>query len=509
MSSQINNQRVAKNTILLYARTLVVMVIMLYTSRVVLIKLGIEDYGIYQVVGGLMAMFYIISSSLTTSISRFITYEIGRGDIDRLREVFSTSINIQAGISVIVMMICETLGIWFLNNQMSIPADRLYAANWVLQCSLLVFCINLMSVPYNACIVAHEKMTVFAYISVLDAILKLLVCYLITLTAYDKLIVFALLMLGVAVLIRLMYGVYCSNHFLECHYMRTKDKSLLKEMTGFAGWNFFSELIDIFNYYGVNLLINIYFGVVMNAARGIANQAQGAVTQFVGNFTTAINPQITKSLAAGEKYEMFTLVCRGAKFSYFLLLFFVIPIVIETDFILNFWLEAVPDKTITFVRLAMITELITVWGYTGYTACMATGDVRKYSIHATLVGLFVFPLTWTAYKAGFPVEMLYYSYMLYCLGLNIIRLAVMKSQIGFPVSLFIRTAIQPIIITTLMSVLLPISILLLMDAGIWRFVVVLMVSILSVSIAAFLLGLTHHERKMIMNLCHSRLIHQY
>lgn len=499
MTSQIDNQRIAKNTFLLYARTLVVMGIMLYTSRVVLIKLGVEDYGIFQLVGGFVALFYIISSSLTTAISRFITYEIGRGDINRLRDIFSASINIQAGISLIVIMICETLGVWFLNNQMSIPPDRLYAANWVLQCSLLTFCINLMSVPYYACIVAHEKMTVFAYISVMDALLKLLICYLITLTGYDRLIAYALLMVSIAIIIRLIYGLYCSKYFPECHYKRPKDLSLLKELTGFAGWATFPEVMNIFNVYGVNLLINIYFGVVMNAARGIANQAQGAVTHFVDNFTTAINPQIIKSLAAGEKKEMFTLVCRGAKFSYFLFLLFAIPILIETEFILNFWLDTVPDKTVTFVRLALMTELITVWGNTSYTACIAKGDMKKYSIIITLTGAFFFPATWMAYKVGLPVESVYYLYMICCLALNFTRLFFMKYQMDFPVSLFLRNAIQPIVVTTLMSVLFPISILLWMNDGIWRFIVIIMISFFSVCAAIFLLGLTHHEREMIMS----------
>lgn len=286
------------------------MLITLYTSRVILEHLGVDDYGIYNVVGGVVAMFSVISSALSSSISRFITFELGKGDIKRLTTIFSTSVNIQLGLSAIILLIGETVGIWFINNKMNIPADRLVAANWVLQCSLLTFCINLISVPYNSSIIAHEKMSAFAYISIFEATLKLLICYILIISPIDKLILYSLLMLAVALLIRLVYGFYCARNFEECRYHIVDDKKILREMTGFASWSFFPNVAWIFNTQGVNILINLFFGVALNAARGIASQVESAVMMFVRYFTTALNPQITKYYASGEKEQMFLLIMR-------------------------------------------------------------------------------------------------------------------------------------------------------------------------------------------------------
>ena len=304
-----NNKRIAKNTLLLYVRTLFIMLVTLYTSRVVLNTLGVSDYGIYNVVGGVVAMFSVISVSLSSSISRFITYELGHGDFDKLKRIFSTSINIQVGISLVILVLAEVFGVWFLNTKMNIPAERMTAANWVLQCSLLSFIIGLISVPYNACIIAHERMSAFAYISILEVVLKLAVVYMLLVSPYDKLATYAVLLVVVALIVRLTYGQYCKRHFEESRYRFVHDKSLIKEMTGFAGWSFFGNGAYMLNTQGVDMLINIFFGVTFNAARGVATQVQNAVMQFVNNFTVAVNPQITKSYASGEREYMYKLVC--------------------------------------------------------------------------------------------------------------------------------------------------------------------------------------------------------
>lgn len=343
-----NNKRIAKNTLLLYFRTLFIMLVTLYTSRVVLNTLGVTDYGIYNVVGGVVMMFSVISGSLSSSISRFITYELGHGDFEKLKRIFSTSVNIQIGISILILVLAELFGVWFLNAKMNIPAERLSAANWVLQCSLLSFIINLISVPYNACIIAHERMSAFAYISILEAVLKLAVVYMLLVSPYDKLATYAILLVVVALIIRMAYSLYCRRHFEESRYKFVYDKPLVKEMTGFAGWSFFGNGAYMLNVQGVDMLINIFFGVTLNAARGVATQVQNAVMQFVNNFTVAVNPQITKSYAAGEMEYMYKLVCRGARFAYFLLLLFVVPIVCEADYILRLWLKLVPEYAPTF-----------------------------------------------------------------------------------------------------------------------------------------------------------------
>ncbi len=491
-----NNKRIAKNTILLYFRTLFIMVITLYTSRVILNQLGVEGYGIYNVVGGVVAMFAVISSALSSAISRFMTFELGRKDTSRLRAIFSTSINIQVAISLIVLILGEVIGVWFLNYKMSIPPERLVAANWVLQCSLVTFCVNIISVPYNACIIAHERMSAFAYISILEAALKLAICYMLIISPWDKLVSYAILMVAVSILIRFTYSIYCSHHFEECHYKRTNDKTILKEMTSFAGWNFFTNIAYVFNTQGVSLLVNVFFGVTLNAARGIAAQVESAVMQFVNNFTTAINPQITKCYAAGEKLEMFTLICRGAKFSYLLLFVMVLPIMIETEYILTLWLKTVPEFTIIFVRLTMICAIVNILGNTSYTACMATGHIKRYVIWVTIAGLFVFPITWIGYAFNLPAESAYIIYIIVYIGVDATRLYIMRGLLGFPISLFLKNVILPIILTTIAGSIIPILVATHMQPSFARFVITCFVSVASSGFAISFIGLTKHEREM-------------
>lgn len=494
--NSVNNKRIATNTILLYCRTLITMVLSLYTSRLILLQLGVDDYGIYNVVGGVVAMFSVISSTLSSSISRFITFELGREDFKRLRVIFSTSINIQIFLAILILVLGECIGVWFLNYKMTIPSERLYAANWVLQCSLLTFCINLISVPYNACIVAHERMTAFAYISILEAVLRLLICFTLAFAPCDKLIFYALLMLLIAIVIRLIYGIYCSRHFEECKYQFVNNKAVTKEMMSFAGWNFFTNTAYIFNTQGVNLLINVFFGVTLNATRGIATHVEGAVMQFVGNFTTAINPQITKNYALGETVQMFTLVCRGAKFSYLLLLILAVPLLIETKTVLTLWLKIVPDYSVTFVRLSLIGSMVNILGNTGYTACMATGNIKKYVIYITTIGLFVFPLTWIAFTQGMPAYTTYVIYILVYLAVNATRLYIMKELLYFPVKIFLKEVLAPVVLTTIVGGIIPVILAYMMQPTIVRLFITIAVSVITVGLATCFIGLTKNERKM-------------
>lgn len=495
-NSQSNNKRIAKNTILLYLRTLFIMMITLYTSRVILNQLGVEDYGIYNVVGGVVAMFSVISAALSSAISRFITFELGRGDTSKLRIIFSTSINIQVGISLIVLIFGEIIGVYFLNYKMSIPSERLIAANWVLQCSLITFCVNLISVPYNACIIAHERMSAFAYISIFEAVLKLSVCYMLLISPWDKLIFYSILMVAVSIIIRITYSIYCNIHFVESHYKWGYDKSILREMTSFAGWNFFTNIVYVFNTQGVNLLINLFFGVTLNATRGIASQVESAVMQFANNFTTAINPQITKCYAVNDKDQMFTLICRGAKFSYLLLLIFALPLMIETEYILTLWLNIVPELTVIFVRLTLISVMVNIIGNSCYTACMATGNIKRYVVWVTLAGLFVFPLTWIAYACDLPAESAYVIYILVYIGVDVTRLYIMKGLLHFPIIMFVKDVLRPIILATAIGSILPILVVMQMQSSFLRLIVSCLVSFICVGLATCYIGLTKHEREM-------------
>lgn len=492
-----NNKRIAKNTLLLYVRTLFIMAITLYTSRVILNALGVEDYGIYNVVGGVVAMFSLISGSLSNAISRFITFELGRGNIKRLGIIFSTSVNIQLGLSLLILILGAVIGGWFLNTHINIPEGRMTAANWVLYCSLLMFCINLISIPYNACIIAHEHMAAFAYVSILEASLKLLICYLIVVSPVDKLISYAILLVIVALIIRFVYGIYCNRHFEECHYRLIYDRTLLRQMGSFAGWQFLANGCWLFNTQGVNILINMFFGVALNAARGIATQVDGAIQQFVNNFMTAVNPQITKNYAAGRIKEMFILVCRGAKFSYFLLMLFAIPVMLETEYVLTLWLKNVPDYTVVFLRLTIIGSMLNMLGGTGLTACFATGRIKTYSIWITSVGILVFPLTWIAFKCGLPVESTYIIFIIVYIGVTIVRLYIMKGLLHFPPILFVRKVVVPMLIVTPIAIILPYLVVNLLTPSFWRLCITIVASLISSSVTIFFIGLTGSERNVV------------
>lgn len=494
-----NNKRIAKNTLLLYIRTIFVMLVALYTSRVVLNTLGVSDFGIYNVVGGVVAMFSVISSSLSSSISRFITYELGHGDIIKLRRIFSTSINIQIGISLVIIILAEIAGLWFLNNKMNIPEERLFAANWVFQCSLISFVIGLISVPYNACIVAHEKMSAFAYISILETTLKLAIVYALLVSPYDKLITYAVLLVIVSLIIRLIYGWYCNRNFRESHYMFVYDKRLIKEMTGFAGWSLFGNGAYMLNTQGIDMLINVFFGVTLNAAKGVATQVQNAVMQFVNNFTVAVNPQITKSYAAGDFEYMYKLVCRGARFSFFLLLVFAVPIVCEADYILHLWLKTVPEYAPIFLRLTLFGSLMTLLGNSMLTAIFATGNIRKYQIWITIAGCLVFPMTWIAYKLGFPPETTYIIYIIIYFLLNFVRAYLAKELMDFPVKLYLSDVIIRVIIVSAISFILPLLVVYNLEGGFTRLLATCVVSIFSTISAISSFGLERNERRVIFN----------
>lgn len=500
-TEQQNNKRIAKNTLLLYIRTMFTMAISLFSSRVILETLGVEDYGIYSVVGGVVAMFSVISGALSSSISRFLTFEIGKkSPTEQLRNVFSTGINIQLGISVITLLLGEIIGIWFLNNKMNIPIDRLNAANWALQCSLLTFIVGLLSIPYNAAIIAYEKMSAFAYISILEALLKLVVVFLLYVSPIDKLVFYVVLLLVVALIIRTTYVLYCTRNFEITHYKLIWDKGLLKQMTGFAVWNFFTNSAYIFNTQGVNILINIFFGVGVNAARGIAVQMETAIKKFVMDFTTAINPQIIKNYAAGNMDAMHKLICRGSKFSFLLMFCMSLPFLFETPTVLKLWLNKAPEHTVTFFRLAIICTMIDLLGNTGYTACMATGNIKKYVMAVTSAGCLVFPLTWGGYAMGMPVEACYIIFAFIYLLVDIIRLFLMKSMVGFPPGLFIKQVCSRIFLVSVAAVIVPIIIVNLVESSLTRFVLNGILCVASAIVSSYFLGLDSNERDYVREL---------
>lgn len=469
----------------------------LFTSRVVLDALGINDYGTYNVVGGVVAMFSFFSGSLSAAISRFLTFELGKKNSNQLSIIFSTSVTILLFIAFFLTILVELLGGWFLNCHMNIPLDRVYAANWILQCSIITFAINIISIPYNAAIIAHERMSAFAYISVVEVILKLIVALILYLSPIDKLITYGMLLTIVAAIIRFIYGRYCSIHFAECHFKFNYDKSLLMRMTNFAGWNLLGAGAYLFNTQGVNIATNMYFGVTANAARGVASQVEGIIRQFVTNFTTALNPQITKSYAAGDMQYMYSLVCRGAKFSYFLMFIFAVPFMFETEMIMQLWLKNYPPEAPLFLRLSMVGTLFDILGNSTANATWATGNVRRYYIIVGSVGALVFPLSWLCFAFGMEAYTSYIVFMIIYFILIFVKLYIVKGLINFPVSKYYREVFYSITPVTILSFILPAIPYLYIDNVIIRCLVVCIVSVLSTCLMIYSFGLTKGERIMV------------
>ena len=446
-------------------------------------------------------MFSIVSASLTNSITRYMTFELGKGgDIDNLKRIFSTSLNIQLILSLIVVVLAELIGVWFLYYKMNIPPTRLTAANWVLQCSLATFVLYLISLPYNASLISHERLDVYAYISIIEVTLKLIAVVSIGMWGGDKLIVYAVLIVLVALIIRLVYQTYCIRNYPECKYQLVLDKTKTKNMFGFAGWNFLGTSAYIFDTQGVDILTNLFFGVVVNASRGVATQASNAVKNFVNNFTTAINPQIIKSYAAGQFESCFDTVMKGAKISCYLMLFIFVPFVLEADTILNLWLREVPNDAVLFFQLAMLGIIVDLPGAPLTILAQATGNIKKFYIWMGLLGCLPFPASYIMFELGLPAYTAYIAYAIVYTYLVYVRLVLMNKQVGFPIKPFMRQVILPILVVTTLSFVIPLLLHYYIGNDIVRLVVVLSANTILLIPIILIFGLNKSERVAIVSL---------
>lgn len=510
-STSENNKRIAKNTLLLYFRMLLTIVVNLYTSRVILKALGVEDYGIYNVVGGVVSMFNILSGSLSSAISRFITFELGKNDFEKLKVVFSSSVTIQIILAVAITIIAEIAGIWFINEKMNIATNRLIAANWVFHFSILTFAVNLISVPYNAAIVAHEKMSAFAYISILETVGKLLIAYLIMISPIDKLIFYGLLMLLVALLVRFSYTYYCKRNFEECSYHFIWDKQLIKQMFGFAGWNFIGSSSAILRDQGGNILLNLFFGATVNAARGIAYQVFTAIYSFATNFMTALNPQITKSYAAGNYDYMVNLIFKGSRFAFYLLFMMSLPVFINTGYILNFWLDTVPEKTEIFVRLILIFAISEVISRPLVTAQLSTGNIRNYQLVVGGIQLLNLPLSYFVFQCNGDAESLFIVSILVSQLCFVSRLYMLKKIIRFfSIRRFLKEVYLNIVLVFIISAIIPIYIASILDDNLIGFLISSFTSVISSAVTVYFIGCCKSERIYILDKINSiktRIIH--
>lgn len=481
---------------------LLLMVVGLVTSRVVVRALGQEEFGIYGAVAGVVSLFTVLTGSMSAAISRFITFELGKESAaERLRKVFSTAVSIELVLSAIVVVLAEPIGLWWIHHRMVLPPERLDAAFWVFQFSLLSLVIQLVSVPYNADIIARERMDAFAYISIFEGVGKLAVAFCIAHASTDKLVLYAALLALVSLITRLAYGVFCRRNFPEARYRWTLDKGLFGQMFSFAGWNFIGSGSGILRDQGGNQLLNLYFGPVANASWLLASQVNGTVQKFVTSFTTAINPQITKSYASGDREHMLSLVFKGSRMSVYLLILVICPLFFNATFLVNLWLgaDAVPPDAVLFIRLILMYLLLESVSYTMVTAMLATGDIRDYQIVVGGMQLLNVPLAWLCLKLGAPAQSIYWvaiGVAFLCLAA---RLFMLRKMIGLPVGRFLKEVFlnEVLVVLLSMSMGLFLAILLPLDTW-WGFAVHALLTLLFTAMTILMTGLSKEERKQLM-----------
>lgn len=471
------------------------MLIALYTSRVVLNTLGVEDFGIYNVVGGIVIVFGFLNNAMSASTERFIAFELGKGDFYQLRKIFSTSINIHLIIIAIVLILSETVGLWFFNTQMNIPLNRIDAARWVYHFSIIAFIFNILNVPYHATIIAHEDMNVYALISIVESFLKLLIVFMLNWFNFDKLKLYALLTACVTIVIRTSYTLYCKYKYKECHYIWHWNKRLINEMGSFANWNLLGVFAGIGYNQGVNILINIFFGPTINAARGIAFQVQSAVNSFVTNFQLAVNPAITKSYARNEKEYLYSLVFRATKFSFYLLFLMSMPILVETEFILTLWLKTPPQFVALFCRLILLDILIGSLSGSLQAMVQASGRIKKYQIVVSGILLLNLPISFVLLKLGYGAEYTFYVSILLSVIALISRLIIIKRNYNFPRKDFAKNVLFKISITSLASTFLAFYITKFIENEILSMLVTILVTLFSI----LLLGLNSEEKHFLIS----------
>jgi O-antigen/teichoic acid export membrane protein len=483
---------------------LLTMLVSLYTVRVVLNTLGVMDYGIYNVVAGIVVMFSFLSNTMASASQRFFAFELGRNDDLQLKRTFSITITIYAFIAILVLVLAETIGLWFLNSQMILPAQRMEAVNWVYQLSIFSFLITILTIPYKAVIVAHENMKIFAYLSILEVLLKLLIVYVLLMFPFDKLIFYSFLMFVITFFITMIYRSICKHQYKECSYQFYWNRSLCFSLMSYSGWNLFGASASIINNQGINILLNMFFGPVVNAARGIAYQVSGAVNQFVSNFVTAVNPQITKYYAAGQNKQMMNLVYNSSKFSFFLLFVLSMPFLLETKYVFTLWLKEVPEYVELFTRLVIIAALIDSLSNALVTTALATGKIKNYQIIVGGVLLLNLPVSFCFLKFGFQPQTTMYitiSISIFCLFL---RLWMLKSMVNLSIKEYIGKVLIVVISVSIVSYLIPLCLVFQLNESFAHFIIISGVGLMCSTISIYYLGLDKNEKRYFIQIVKSK-----
>lgn len=495
-----NNERIAKNTLMLYFRMILTMLVSLYTSRVVLNTLGIEDYGTYNVVGGIVTMFGFFNGAMISATQRFLSFQIGRKDFALLRRTFNVSVVIHTSIALLIFILAETIGLWFVNQYLNIPESGMEAARWVYHFSVLAFMVTIIQVPYNAIIIAHERMSVYAYMSILEVILKLIIVFMLTWIAFDKLKLYGILLFGVSLIVAFIYRRYSLKKFNDIRFELVKDKVLYKTLLSYSSWNLFGNFAIVAKGQGVSIILNIFFGTIVNAAHGIANQVYSAVNSFVSNFQMASNPQIIKTYAAEDSEYMVNLVIRTSKLSFYLLFILSLPVILEIDYILNIWLKLVPEYTSIFTVLILINALIDCISGPLMTTIQATGRIKIYQCTVGTLQILILPISYYFFKKGFHPETTFIVSIIVSLLALATRLIFIKRQIAeFPINIFANETFKRIMPVVLLSVTLPWLIRINMVAGPFRLIFVTTISIISSIGFIYMIGLGSAERRFFKN----------
>ncbi|MDY5532547.1 oligosaccharide flippase family protein [Butyricimonas virosa] len=490
--------RVAKNTILLYIRMMVVMLINLYTVRLVLNALGVEDYGVYNVIAGVIIMLQSVSSVLSTATQRFYSYSIGENRPEYLKNIFSASINIYVLFSFLVIVLGETIGLWFVNTQLVIPTERMIAANYVYQFSIFSFVCTIIQVPYSAVTIAHEDMGIFAVISTLEAVLKLMFAWLLFIIPFDKLIFYGAFLFLIPVLSLILYMVIGHGKYAECHYQKKIERSLYKKMLSFSGWTLFSSLAGT----GINqvntILVNIFFGPVVNAARAIALQINSAMSSFCASFLTAIKPPMIKSYAEGDHVYLNKIFYLSNKFVYYCLLLVCLPLLFEMDTVLELWLKIVDVQTVLFSRLILIYALIMSLNNPISIIIQATGYVKEYSVFVEFFTLLSVPVTYILFKLGYPAYTTFVVMVIVAFAAHIVRLIYLKKYYNlFSYSEYIKLFILPAILITFVVFLLVGVVHFAISNALLRLCLTVLISVVSTTLLTFLIGLSKNEKGML------------
>ena len=493
-----NNKRIAKNTLVLYVRMFLMMAISLYTSRVVLKTLGVEDFGIYNVVGGIVSMMGVVNGAMSVSTTRYLTFELGKGDMVKLKQTFGMCVNIYCLLALLLFVLSETIGLWFLNTQLVIPDNRMTAANWVFQFSIISTIFSLLSNPYNAVIISREKMNVYAYISLFDAILKLIIVYMLLVVPFDRLIFWGFMLMILMILNNSIYFFYCNKKYQESRYSFYWDTPLFKQLLSYTGWNLFGSLSGVAKGQGLNILLNIFFNPSVNAARGIAYQVNTVVSQFFTNFYTAVRPQITKYYAQQDLNSMFKLVYRSSKMSFFLILLISLPLIIEAPYVILLWLGQLPEYVVPFMRLIVVITAVDAMASPLMTTAHATGKIALYQFLVGTANILNLPISYLFLYLGYtPVVVFQISLVIAVISI-FLRLWIVKRLVDFPVMDYIWNVIFKCILVTVFSSLIPVAVYNFVTDNLNGFIIVCFITFISTIFATYYVGLDRNERLFVL-----------